>query len=62
MAVDPTTGDGRTDWRSDLVDLSGLTVADLRSRATLDDSALALNLRKLLDEPDEPTAGFNSAV
>jgi FXSXX-COOH protein len=62
VAVESTTGDGRSDWQSELVDLSGMSLEQLRARVDLDAGALAVNLRKLLDDPDEPTAGFNSAV
>jgi FXSXX-COOH protein len=44
-------------------DLSGMSLEEITARR--DDSALALALRRLeaeLDHPDEPIAGFNSAL
>jgi FXSXX-COOH protein len=51
-----------------MVDVSGLSLAELAARSTPepgDDSALAHSLRRLADDltrPGEPTAGFNSAL
>jgi FXSXX-COOH protein len=61
--VDRTAEDGTTEWRSPMVDVSGLSLEDLAARD--DDSALAHCLRRLTDEmaePGEPIAGFNSAL
>ncbi len=62
-----TTG-ATPEWRSAMVDVSGLSLAELAARSTPepgDDSALAHSLRRLADDltrPGEPTAGFNSAL
>ena len=62
-----TTG-GPPEWRSAMVDVSGLSLAELAdggARAGADDSALAHCLRRLADDlarPGEPIAGFNSAL
>ena len=51
-----------------MVDVSGLSLAELAAAATpdpADDSALAHSLRRLADDlarPGEPIAGFNSAL
>lgn len=48
-----------------MVDVSGMTLADLVERSGADNSALARSLRRLsdeLDRPGEPIAGFNSAL
>jgi FXSXX-COOH protein len=47
---------------SDLIDLHGLTLADLRA---LDDNAVADSLRRILgdiDHPADAVAGFQSAI
>ena len=57
--------DAQTEWRSDMVDVSGLTLAELVQLTEGDDSALAHSLRRLADDltrPGEPIAGFNSAL
>lgn len=61
-------GDGEPvgpEWRSDMVDVSGLSLSDLVELTKDQDSALALSLRRLandLTDPGEPIAGFNSAL
>jgi FXSXX-COOH protein len=48
-----------------MVDVSAMSLQDLTETAEEDDSALAASLRRLaadLDRPDEPIAGFNSAL
>ncbi|ROP29936.1 FxSxx-COOH cyclophane-containing RiPP peptide [Couchioplanes caeruleus] len=67
--------DGRTsttgatpEWRSAMIDVSGLSLADLAASAEADlpaESPLAHCLRRLADDlahPGEPIAGFNSAL
>jgi FXSXX-COOH protein len=62
-----TTG-ATPEWQSAMVDVSGLSLADLAAGglpAETDDSALARCLRRLADDlsrPGEPIAGFNSAL
>ncbi len=62
-----TTG-ATPDWQSAMVDVTGLSLADLaavQGPAATDDSALARSLRRLADDlarPGEPIAGFNSAL
>ena len=54
-----------TEWRSDMVDVTDLSLADLAALTEGQDSALALALRRLADDltdPGEPIAGFNSAL
>lgn len=60
--MDRTTEDGTGEWRSPMVDVSGMSLAELAAHD--DDSALAHCLRKLAEdgEPGEPIAGFNSAL
>ncbi|GLY01223.1 MULTISPECIES: FxSxx-COOH cyclophane-containing RiPP peptide [Actinoplanes] len=57
-------GDGKpTEWRSVMIDLSGVSLTDLVTDD--DESVLAHSLRRVLGElsgPGEPIAGFNSAV
>ncbi len=56
--------DAHPEWRSDMVDVSDLTLTEL-VELTDDDSALAHSLRRLSDDlahPGEPIAGFNSAL
>ena len=67
--MDRTTEDDSEEWRSPLVDVSGLSLSQLaESVAAADpggDTALARSLRRLADElsdPGEPIAGFNSAL
>lgn len=55
----------RAEWRSEMVDVSGLSLSRLTKLTESDDSALARSLRRLADDltdPDEPIAGFNSAL
>jgi FXSXX-COOH protein len=55
--------DDTQEWQSSMPDLSGMSLDEITARR--DDSALALVLRRLeadLDDPDEPIAGFNSAL
>jgi FXSXX-COOH protein len=53
----------RPEWRSDMIDVSGMSLSDLTAEG--DDSVLAQSLRRLADDlahPGEPIAGFNSAL
>jgi len=56
------------EWQSAMIDVSGLSLAELAANTTprpVDDSALAHCLRRLTDDlvrPGEPIAGFNSAL
>lgn len=55
--------DAQPEWRSDMVDVSGMSLSELAAEG--DDSALAQSLRRLADDlsrPGEPIAGFNSAL
>jgi FXSXX-COOH protein len=55
--------DAQAEWRSDVIDVSGMSLSELAAED--DDSALARSLRRLADElahPGEPIAGFNSAL
>jgi FXSXX-COOH protein len=57
--------DAEPEWRSEVVDISGISLTRLAELADGDDSPLAWSLRRLTDEltnPDEPIAGFNSAL
>jgi FXSXX-COOH protein len=57
------TENAQPEWRSDMIDVSGMSLSDLI--ADNDDSALARSLRRLADDladPGEPIAGFNSAL
>ena len=57
--------DADREWRSDMVDVSGMTLTELVELTEGDDSALAHSLRRLADDlarPGEPIAGFNSAL
>jgi FXSXX-COOH protein len=61
--VDGPAEDGAAEWRSPMVDVSGLSLAELAARS--DDEALRAALRRLADdlaEPGGPIAGFNSAL
>lgn len=61
--MDPTAENDAAAWQSSMVDVSGLSLEELASHEG--DTALALCLRRLsaeLDDPAEPTAGFNSAL
>ncbi|GLY97356.1 FxSxx-COOH cyclophane-containing RiPP peptide [Actinoplanes sp. NBRC 103695] len=53
------------EWRSEMVDVSGLTLTELTQLTKGDESVLSRSLRRLADDlsdPDEPIAGFNSAL
>ena len=55
--------DARPEWRSDMIDVSGMSLSELIAED--DDSVLAQSLRRLagnLAHPGEPIAGFNSAL
>jgi FXSXX-COOH protein len=55
--------DAHTQWRSDMIDVSGMSLSELA--AADGDSMLAESLRRLADDladPGEPIAGFNSAL
>lgn len=57
--------DAQPEWRSDMVDVSGMSLAELIDLTEGEDSVLALSLRRLaadLADPGEPIAGFNSAL
>jgi FXSXX-COOH protein len=57
--------DAEPEWRSVMVDVSGMSLAELTALAADDDSALAQSLRRLAEDlaaPGEPIAGFNSAL
>ncbi|GIE95775.1 FxSxx-COOH cyclophane-containing RiPP peptide [Paractinoplanes rishiriensis] len=61
--MDRTAEDGTEEWRSPMVDVSGMSLTELQAAAG--DNALAESLRRLTDDladPGEPIAGFNSAV
>jgi FXSXX-COOH protein len=63
-AVDPVEAPapGEGDDRGEVLDLTGLPLADIR---VSDDSVLAAVMRRLLervDDPDKAIAGFNSAL
>lgn len=53
------------EWRSEMIDVSGLTLTELTQITEGDGSVLGRTLRRLADDlndPDEPIAGFNSAL
>ena len=55
--------DARPEWRSHMIDVSGMSLSELI--ADDDESVLAQSLRRLagdLAHPGEPIAGFNSAL
>ncbi len=57
--------DAEPEWRSEVVDISGFSLTRLAELSDGDDSPLARSLRRLTDDlanPDEPIAGFNSAL
>ena len=63
MSGGSPTENAQPEWRSDMIDVSGMSLSDLV--ADNDDSALAQSLRRLADDladPGEPIAGFNSAL
>ncbi len=56
---------GPAEWRSAMVDVVDLSLAELAELGHTGDDALAHCLRRLtadLARPDEPIAGFNSAL
>jgi FXSXX-COOH protein len=51
------------EWQSPMIDLAGMSLAELAEAQT--GTALAESLRRLADDqahPSEPIAGFNSAL
>ena len=60
--MDRTGEDGPGNWQSDLADLSDMPLGEVTTLPTGDDSAFARGLRRLAAEPDDPIAGFNSAL
>jgi FXSXX-COOH protein len=53
------------EWRSEMVDVSGMTLTELAEMTDGDETVLARSLRRLADDlnrPEEPIAGFNSAL
>jgi FXSXX-COOH protein len=63
--VDRTAEGEPTEWQSGMVDVSEMSLSELRELRAADDSPLARSLRRVADElagPDEPIAGFNSAL
>ena len=60
-----TGEDAESEWRSEVVDISGISLPRLAELTGDEESSLARSLRRLTDElanPDEPIAGFNSAL
>jgi FXSXX-COOH protein len=63
--VDRTAEGAPAEWTSGLADLSDMSLGELRALPAGDDSPLAHSLRRVTEElagPDEPIAGFNSAL
>jgi FXSXX-COOH protein len=63
--VDRTAEGEPTEWKSGMVDLSDMSLGELGALPVGDDSPLARSLRRVaaeLADPDEPIAGFNSAL
>jgi FXSXX-COOH protein len=63
--VDRTADGDPTEWKSGMVDLSDMSLSELGSLPADDESPLARSLRRVAEElanPDEPIAGFNSAL
>ena len=55
--------DAQPEWRSTMIDVSGLSLSELPAED--DDSSLANALRRVAEDathPGEPIAGFNSAL
>jgi FXSXX-COOH protein len=60
--VDRTADDDTEQWRSAMVDVSGLSLTELAERARTD-SVLGSCLNRMAEDDDgEPIAGFNSAL
>ena len=60
-----TGENAESEWRSEVVDISGVSLTRLAELTDEESSSLARSLRRLTDElanPDEPIAGFNSAL
>ena len=54
-----------TVWRSDMVDVTSMSLAELVEVTATEDTPLARTLRRIADDladPGEPVAGFNSAL
>lgn len=63
--MDRTAEGQPTEWKSGMVDLSDMSLSELGALPVGDDSPLARSLRRVAEEladPDEPIAGFNSAL
>lgn len=61
--MDRTTEDDTPEWPSPMIDVSSMSLDDLARHAG--EKALAEALRRVTDEPAEPSepiAGFNSAL
>jgi FXSXX-COOH protein len=59
----PPAEEAQPEWRSPMIDVSGMSLSDLA--AAEGDSALARSLRRLAEDlarPEDPIAGFNSAL
>jgi FXSXX-COOH protein len=60
---DPQAENPQPEWRSTMIDVSGLSLTELAGSPA--GTALEQTLRRLaddLDHPAEPIAGFNSAL
>ena len=59
-------GDTQPEWRSDMIDVSGMSLSELDAFApAIDGSPLAHALRRVSEDvirAREPIAGFNSAL
>jgi len=67
VAVDggTSTEDDRSDWRSVMVDVSDMSLADLAAVEAAADPALAAALRRVIGQAagdGDAIAGFNSAI
>jgi FXSXX-COOH protein len=59
----PPAEDAPPEWRSTMIDVSGMSLSDLAAKDG--DSALVRSLRRLAEDlahPEDPIAGFNSAL
>ena len=59
----PPADDAQPEWRSTMIDVSGMSLSDLAAEDGA--SALARSLRRLAEDlahPEDPIAGFNSAL